>query len=284
MGTSAALLAAPTVPRPIRRITRLYREEPKLPRVYYSYSPEILALDDKIVCLRMNRAVSAATPAGHLLWEHRLPNRLYGGLGTIDEGKSLLIQTFKSKIVRLNPSDGSVALIGSADTSGFLERMFYAGDKYLIRAASLQIELWRVTAESIHMLRRVQTEVPAFASVDLLSDGMAVVTSSEGDAMWTVEIPSGNVRKIQLDATQFSSAPVLRVVTGSDRERGLLLALFIPSQVDSPMPLAEIDANGYGTSFGSLEHKRKTHPVRVMRYGSEIGVAHADGSVAWYVA
>jgi hypothetical protein len=229
------------------------------------FVPEIISLDDKIVCLRSNMfarspsTVSASSPHGDLLWQHQLPSPgRYSGLGTTDAGKSILLQ-MGYRVLRLDPSDGGLTRLGKSDATGFNERMSYAGDGYLIRTEGVGVELWRVAAnEPIRLLHRAPAYVPAQSQVDVLSDGMAAITSRDGDAMWTVEIPSGNVRKIQLDPAQFASTPVLQVVTGSDRERGLLLALFIPSQVDSPCTWRRLTqtATAQASAHSSINAKR----------------------------
>ena len=54
MGTSAISLAESNGPRPIRRVTRLYPEDPPRPeqKTHGQWALELLSLDEKIICLR----------------------------------------------------------------------------------------------------------------------------------------------------------------------------------------------------------------------------------------
>jgi len=98
--------------------------------------------------------------------------------------------------------------------------------------------------------------------------------------MWTVEIPSGRVQHFEADPASIQSSNQ-RVVTGSDRERGLLLALFVPSKTGLPMPLVTIDAEGNIAPYGYCAPRSRALPIKLLKYGRELGVAYSDGVMEW---
>jgi hypothetical protein len=163
--STAAALAATTAaaelaPRPIRKTTRLYPDQSK--DLDSPMLTEILCLEENIICLRYTlmggpATVRAMQPSGDLLWQHPLPPGMYVGLGATDRGRSILIQTMDSGILCLR--DGALSWRGTANTSTFLEKMYYAGDDLLIRPASLQIELWSAEG-SLHLLRGIPATIP----------------------------------------------------------------------------------------------------------------------------
>ena len=271
------LLAATTAraaPRPAKRITRLYREA--LPTQQIRMIPDILALEDQIVALRLNQPVlSASKPDGTFLWEHTLTQTQFGTIAGLAAG-DILLQSIGSKLKRLNPQDGSsTSITGSDHTVG---RLFYAGDGYFIRPAEFQIELWKLTGAVLELVHHTAAEVPAGAAVELLSPALAAITSPDATAMWTVEIPSGRVHRFEPDTV--APKPLL-FATGVDRELGRLLWLFTPREIVQPVQVIAIDPEGNVEPAGAFERNGR-FPIRVMKYGGEFGIAYAEGLVSWH--
>ena len=261
-------------PRAAKRITRLYREAPISQQI--RMIPDILALGDKIVALRLNQPVlTASKPDGAFLWEHSLAQAQFATIAGV-AGGDMLMQSPGSKLRRLNPQDGSSTPIKGGDNT--VGRLFYAGDGYLIRPAGFQIELWKLNGESLELVHHTAADVPAAATVDLLSPALAAITASDATAMWTVEIPSGRVHRFKPDSVAPQS-PLM--VTGVDRERGRLLWLFTPREIAQPVQVVAIDSEGNVEPAGAFERHGR-FPIRVMKYGEEIGIAYADGLVSWH--
>ena len=273
MSTAAFAQDAPA--RKVKRVTRLYPEAPKSDQI--RIVPDILALDDRIIALRRNQPmIMASKPDGSALWEHPLTLTQFPTIAGVT-GDSILVQTLASKLKRLNPQDGSFKAIKGGDS--MMGRFFYAGDGYLIRPAGFQIELWKLSGDSLELVRTTSAQVPATATVDLVSPKLAAITAPDAAAMWTVELPSGRVHHFEPDAVGPTPLPM---VTGADRERSRLLWSFTPRGIGQPSRIIAIDSEGNIEPVGTFE-RRGRFPIHAMKYGGELGIAHADGTIAWYL-
>jgi len=269
-------------------VTRWYPENPSPPIPLIRFGGDLLVLDDHVISVRLNvprqmSTVSAFYFAGDLLWRHELSSIGIGALaGTAQAGQSLLIQLMGGGMMRLNPNDGSLVRAKRVPYSGFEQPLHYGGDGFLIRAASLQIELWDASADPLRLIHRVPTTLHQFAQVDLLSPQLAAITSPDGGEMWTVEIPSGKVEHFAADPQTYVHSPDGRVVTGSDRQRGRVLALFGGLKKETATPLVTIDASGNIVREGSIDTTSLAIPLRLIKHGSELGVVSAKGNIGWY--
>lgn len=299
------------------RMSRLY-DRSTLPRNHVTQ--DILTISDTVVCLHgsaMDWKVTATNPAGDREWEYSLPKGMYSSLSTTEAGTVVLIHAFsctdgtrfqRNRILRLTPKTGSVEFLGSTDTTGTTARMYFAGDSFLIRPTKIGFELWSVRSE-VTLVTTAVVEIAGGigqANVDLISPQLVAITRTDGTAISTISIPSGDSRQSAIAAPEIVRAqsilygltagnpiepghervsPSVLAVTGGDPVRGVLNALVVPVRMGDPTPLIKIDASGKIVSSDLYDINHNLVAMKLITAkASELGVVYGDASVGWYPA
>ena len=156
-------------------------------------------------------------------------------------------------------------------------RLFHAGSGFMIRPAGLQIELWKLDGSIFEFVHRAPAEVGSGARVDLNSS-LAAVSAVDGSVMWTVAIPAGRIQRFEPDSVAVNP---LSMITGADREQSHLLWLSAPPEIIRPMQLIAIDSEENVERLGAFQRQGEV-PIHVPEFRGQIGIAYAEGSLAWY--
>jgi hypothetical protein len=278
---------------------------------------DVLTLNDDIICLHGNRKtrewkVTVTASDGSRRWQSDLPIGLYSSLGFAEAGSAVLVHAFAYKdgtqfrrdaVFRLLPSTGSVDLIGTTD-GPVSARMFCAGDSHLVRFTKTGLQLWRVD-RNVRMLSTLPLPPNISveeAHVDLISPAEIAITAKTGNALTTISVPSGTVRRFVLTNTVITQAKSLLqqiaagqsiagdaapasilAVTGSDWFRGRIYSLVLPVLINAPTPLVAIDASGVVSTAGVYDVNHRLVARKLIKTAtSNLGVLYSDGTVAWY--
>jgi hypothetical protein len=268
-----------------------------------------------MVCLHggiggTNWVLTATTPAGSRLWEYHLPTGVYIGLGSANGGTLAVLHALtyrdvdgsitRNCVVRLDPQTGATTMLGVVDTSANRGRMSFAGDSLLIRTTRTQVELWSA-AGKLQLQATANIAVPDPHNIDVLSPNLITITTVDGKSMWMVEPSSGITKEVPIvsvDIAQTRATVEQRIersgadrsrlaaigvipVTGSDANRGLLCALLFPPISGGGVPLITLNAAGETFRLGALQ-LRNAVAVKLVRFGSELGVIYGDGNIDWY--
>lgn len=280
---------------------------------------DVILVGDAIISLHGNIRtrdwrVTAVTSQGSLVWEFPLPTGVYSALGIAEAGAFVLIHAFsygqgttarRNCILQLLPRTGEIKDLGFTDAGGSNERMFFAGDSFLVRLARTNLEVWNVQSDAVTLTSRGPVEISASAMhVDLISPGDLAFTARDGSTMSIVSIPSGTIRELLIAAPEIIQArsildqlqserpinePGTRVpasiiaVTGANPMRRVLNALVLPVRVNEPTPVLAIDLNGTISVSGLYDIRHERVAMRLITgTTSELGVIYGDTTIGWY--
>jgi len=281
----------------------------------------ILAADDAIICLHgdvRKRAwtLTAVRPSGAAIWEYPLPLGYYVGLGGSKDLVLINALSFRdttsgvirhNSIIQLEPQSGKVSLLGSIESAGRNHGTFFTGGSVLLRLGRDHAELWSgIENAKPEVVATVRPAVPFpdTANVDVLSPEWVAVTARDGTSLWAISTLDGTLMEHRLGGPEISAAQAIAQrlrdesgihpnrlasfdilpATGADKMLELVVGLVFPVPSGEVVPVILIGMNGVVTQYGFSigDYRPGTIPIRILRYGGELGIVYGDASVSWY--
>ena len=258
-------------------------------------------------------AVAATSINGNLLWSYALPTGNYFSLGTTQGSVVIFALRYTPSggnpviaVLRLDPSTGNLAAIGSHDSMG---RLSYAGDSTFFRIVKGTGEIWSLDNGLVQKGPGIVSPTLAkkFSLPVLVPPATIAVVDAVGDSMALISLASGSVKEssITSDVIKNSHAIIqalmervnpthLRMATnafisavGADPTGAIYAVVAAPKEQRGVVPVIKINATGAASDLGKIQLPSTSTgqpmmPIRLAASGSELALLGFSGDAAWY--
>jgi hypothetical protein len=282
-------------PMPVPRTSRLFAGPAASLKVGIQY---IVADRNRILCLVNDRekreaTITATNPDGETLWKYSLPRGMYLSLGT--DGPAVVVQSFNS-LMEFLPPTGELRSVGSLGKTVAGTRLLeYAGDSCFFRVAAGRGEIWSVRGGIVRKDKEFAADgVPPDALAAAVSPAELALVPTDGSGLFRVAIPAGTITRQPLASDEVKrrreesqigegggQGGLMVVLATGGGEMGILYVMLAPLG-GFIAPVLRIDSGGAVSTWKKLLLAPRAVPMKLIASGAEIGVAHHNGSVAWY--